>query len=158
MMELLMEEFEKNGLTMQKMMEEMTENDAWKFKQYCVNEDLENMRHMIENENFNINNNFDSDLPTIMLSIEHNDNSHVVEYLLDNGYDVNTQSCYGYTIFLYALIKERINVIKLLIKRNIPLPMNDLDKSFEKVDLSSKVINMISNLDNFVEFKKKFLL
>ncbi len=127
------------------------------FGKYCDSGEQQLAIDLLEKGIVDING--DYFFPLIFTCSDHKDNHLVVKYLLENGYDFNKETWYGYTGFLYALIMDRLKTIDVFIDKKIPLPMNDIkfNRAKNKVLLPKDALNKIKNLENFEEFRSKTL-
>ncbi len=82
----------------------------------------------------------------LFVASNYNDNPKIVEYLLDNGFNINETNEFGNSAVLYAAGNSNINVIKTLVARGADL--NSTNNS------GSTTLMMASTSPNYMEMAK----
>lgn len=132
----------------------LQQNQSYIFKQALINKDFITLNRMLSLENFDVNKDFDDDLPNSLLCLEYEDNKEAIKFLIEKGYDMDKRSSHNWNVFLYACVNERIESVKLMLEHQIPLPVHNVNRKF---NFSHKVLRLLENQKNYCKFKEVYM-
>jgi len=103
--------------------------------EYILNNDIENIKNILENDPYQINQTDSSNISIFMYAVSNytkSNSDEIINYLLQKGADVNTKNSVGVTALHYAMGLRNSNIINILLYNGADVyAVNDMGDTIE---------------------------